>query len=80
MRRYPVIEIRYTSTFTVSSQHNNMQSINSTREKCAVGVCVYRCNARFYAISHPEVKSHLHVKIDKFCKKQERDGVDHFLF
>lgn len=35
MRRYPVIEIRYTSAFIVSSRHNNARGINSTREKSA---------------------------------------------
>lgn len=50
MRRYPVIEIRYTSAFTVSSWHNNARSINSTREKSADGVYIDIMPVRFYAI------------------------------
>lgn len=78
IRRYPVIEIRYTSALAVSSQHNNAWGINSTREKSADGVYIDVMPVRFYAISRPKVEFHSHAKMDKLCKK--RDRVDVFLF
>lgn len=80
MRRYPVIEIRYTSAFTVSSWHNNARGINSTREKSADGVYIDVMPVCFYAISHPKVKFHLNAKMDKLCKKREREELTIFSF
>lgn len=70
---YPVIEIRYTSAFIVSSRHSNVLGINSTREKSADDVYIYVMPVCFYAISHPKVEFYPHMKKNKLGKKRETE-------